>query len=191
MNCRGYCTAALFLLNLSSVAAYSDCVDKLAAVDDRLSGVNIESSQQAAVKQLRDQAADLCAKGADPTSMQLLGMLEMMIPSVIASPASPGSGNGPENSSKPWLSNEFLAGTWCSMTGQERASLVFSSAGTYKPCFPANEQGYVQCGPDRPTGEWLDSFVANESQDPNEMVLSTKRGVRMVFRRGQCSDHGR
>jgi len=191
MNTRGCGIAAVLLLSLSPLAANSDCVTKLADVDSRLSGLSIEPSHQAAIKQFRDQAADLCAKGAEPTSMQLLDMLETMIPSVAASPVPPGAGDGPEDSGKLGLSNEFLAGTWCSMTGEERATLVFSAAGTYKPCFPANEQGYVQCGPDRSTNEWLDSFVANESQDPNEMMLSTGSGGKRVFRRGQCPDRGR
>jgi hypothetical protein len=96
----------------------------------------------------------------------------------------------PAGSSQLRLGNEFLAGTWCSMIGGAQATLVFPAVGQYEPSFPANEPGYVQFGPERPTGGWLDSFVANESQDPDEMVLRNKRGGRMVFRRGECADNG-
>jgi hypothetical protein len=186
-----WAAAAALPMQLSVAVAGADCMSRVADIDQRLQSDQVPANQRVAIQQFRDQAADLCAKGAEPTAMQVLDMLDMMLPAMpaeaTAAENAPGSGEG----SKARLSDAFLAGTWCSMTGEERVQLVFSADGTYRPCFPAGGQGYVNCGPGKSTDDWVASWADDKSQDPNEMVLATARGRPMVFKRGACTAHGR
>ena len=190
---NGKAIAVVYLLAgvLAASTARADCRAKLTEMEQRLASSSIDAKQRGAMEQLRSQAADLCARGLEPAAMQLLGTLEMILLPPTQHAAAPGSqGNA---STKASLTDEFLAGTWCSMTGQERVQLVFSVDGTYRPCFPAGGQGYSQCGSPRTTSDWLAGFGVEESQSADEIVLrATKARARpMIYRRGACNQHGR
>lgn len=111
-----------------SAWAEGDCHAGLAAVDARLASSQLGPTG-AALKQMRDQAASMCNQGQDAMANQLLAMLSMSLP---PSESEVAAANTADEDSKALLTNDFLAGEWCSMTGEERSQLVFNVDGT--PC---------------------------------------------------------
>lgn len=178
------------LLPLHATAA---CKEKLAEVDQRMASPQMDANQRNAVQMFRDQAAEMCTQGHEATAMQTLGLIEMMLPPSQAQQAQAVADREADELTKARLSNEFLAGVWCSMSGEERVQLVFAANGTYQPCFPDSmTMGYGQCGPSRPTRDWLEEYERDESQDRDEMALGSRRYPgSMVFKRGECQLHGR
>ena len=67
--------------------AQADCRETLAEVDARLAATEVDASIRGAVQQFRDQGADACAKGSEPTAMQVLGLVSMMLDQVEAEQA--------------------------------------------------------------------------------------------------------
>jgi hypothetical protein len=178
------------LLPLQVTAA---CKEKLAEVDQRMASPQMDANQRNAVQMFRDQAAGMCAQGHEATAMQTLGLIEMMLPPSQAQQAQAVADREADESTKARLTNEFLQGTWCSMSGEERVQLVFAANGTYQPCFPDSmTMGYGQCGPSRSTREWLDEYERDESLDRDEMALGSRRYPgSMRYKRGECKLHGR
>jgi len=174
--------------------ALADCKAKLAEVDQRMASPEVPEQQRGAMKMFRDQAADLCSQGHDATAVQTLGMLDMMLPPSAAQQAEADAARAADAATKSRLTNQFLAGRWCSMTGEERAEILFAADGTYQPCFPqTGAQSYVCQGGRRPTAEMLARYERDSSQDPDVIELSSPSKGRgsMVYKRGECAQHGR
>ena len=178
------------LLPLQVTAA---CKEKLAEVDQRMASPQMDANQRNAVQMFRDQAAGMCAQGHEATAMQTLGLIQMMLPPSQAQQAQADADREADEATKARLTNEFLQGIWCSMSGEERVQLVFAANGTYQPCFPDSmTMSYGQCGPSRSTREWLDEYERDESLDRDEMALGSRRYPgSMHYKRGECKLHGR
>lgn len=180
------------MLALAPLQAFSDCKEKLAEVDRRMSSPQIPEQQRGALKMFRDQAATYCSQGHEPTAMQTLAMMEMMLPPSEAQQAEAAAALAVDAQTKSRLTNEFLRGRWCSVTGEERAELLFAVDGTYRPCFPqGGAKDYVCGGDPQSTAAWLARYERDSSQDPNVIELSNKRDGSMVYKRGACAQHSR
>jgi len=190
---RSILTAIVLMVVLLPLQVTAACKEKLAEVDQRMASPQMDPNQRNAVQMFRDQAAGMCAQGHEATAMQTLGLIEMMLPPSQAQQAQAVADSQADELTKARLSNEFLEGVWCSMSGEERVQLVFAANGTYQPCFPDSmTQGYGQCGPSRSTSEWLDEYERDESLDRDEIALGSRRYPGgMVYKRGECKLHGR
>jgi hypothetical protein len=186
--------AAIILMTaLPPLQVTAACKEKLAEVDQRMASPQMDVNQRNAVQMFRDQAAGMCDQGHDASAMQTLGIIEMMLPPSQAQQAQAAADKDADGLTKARLTNEFLAGTWCSMSGEERVQLVFSADGTYQPCFPSSAtQSYGQCIASKSTAEWLNGFERDDSSDQDQMSLgSRRRPGSMVYKRGECKVHGR
>lgn len=67
--------------------AFAACADKLADVDRKLASTEIDANIRNAVVQFRDQGAAACEQGHEPTAMQTLGIVEMMLDRLVAEQA--------------------------------------------------------------------------------------------------------
>ena len=147
---------SIFLLaGLLPLQVHAACNEKIAEIDQRVAGPEVDSNMRNALKMIRDQAALGCDQGNDAPAMQQLGILEMMLPPQQAEVQAKQQADA--DTLKP-LTDEFMVGSWCSMTGEERVELDFSADGTFVPCFPDSvAQDYVCLGSrDRePTAEWV------------------------------------
>jgi len=189
------CLVLPALLGVAGAAdAGTDCREKLAEVDSRMAATELGPST-AGMRQIRDQAAAFCGQGQEPMAMQLLAMLEMGLSQASAQPSKrPSAPPQTGDTSQASLGNEFLAGTWCSMTGDERAQLVFSADGTYRVCLPDAVLGpYGACSNSpRLTTEWLERYPRVQSKEQDTIVLGGRRGNAFsTFKRGECSRYGR
>jgi len=193
MRDKSIVTAIVLMVVLLPLQATAACKEKLAEVDQRMASPQMDANQRNAVQMFRDQAAGMCAQGNDATAMQTLGLIEMMLPPSQAQQTQAIADREADELTKARLSDEFLEGVWCSMSGEERVQLVFTANGTYQPCFPDSmTQGYGQCGASQSTREWLDKYERDESLDRDEIALGSGRYPgSMVFRRGDCKLHGR
>ena len=193
MRDRLVLTAAILATTLLPQQAQAACKEKLAEVDQRLASPQIDANLRNSVQMFRDQAAGMCSQGNEATAMQTLGLIEMMLPPSKAQQEQATADRKADDQTKSRLTNEFLEGTWCSMTGEERVQLVFSADGTYQPCFPDSmTQGYGHCVSPESTTEWLDRYDRDESRDKNQIELATRRFPgSMVYKRGDCKLHGR
>jgi hypothetical protein len=186
-------TAATLMIMLLSLQAGADCKEKLAELDLRMASPQIDSNQRNAMQMFRDQAARMCDQGNDATAMQTLGILEMMLPPSQEQQQQAATAREADEKTKSRLNDQFLEGVWCSMTGEERAQLVFSANGSYRPCFPSSGTGgYGQCVTERSTAEWLAGYDFDKSLDPNRIELGSRQHPgSMVYLRGECASHGR
>ena len=182
----------LLVLLLTTVAinpltASAACQEKLAEIDARISEAELGPTA-AGITQMRDHAASLCDQGQESTAMQLLGLLEMSLPPSEALSSATREANA---DSKAALTDEFLEGTWCSMTGEERSQLVFNRDGTYRYCLHDSMLGpYGKCSRNpEPTEDWLARFERAETVDRDTLVLGGRNTS--TFKRGECSRYGR
>ena len=177
----------LMTFAIHPLTARAACQEKLAEIDARISEAELGPGA-AGIIQMRDHAASMCDQGQESTAMQLLGLLDLSLP---PSQAQADAMNQANADSKAALTDEFLEGTWCSMTGEERSQLVFSRDGTYRYCLHDSVLGpYGKCSRyPEPTEDWLARFERAETVEPDTMVL----GGRSVstFKRGECSLYGR
>ena len=186
-------TAVALMITSLSLQARADCKEKLAELDQRMASPQVDSNQRNAMQMFRDQAAAMCDQGNDATAMQTLGILEMMLPPSQEQQQQAAAAREADEKTKSRLSDQFLEGIWCSMTGEERVQLVFSANGSYRPCFPSTgTQGYGQCVTERSTAEWLAGYDYDKSLDPDRIELGSRRHPgSMVYKRGECALHGR
>ncbi|TFG82563.1 MAG: hypothetical protein E4H19_12905 [Chromatiales bacterium] len=178
----------LLLAGLLPLQVQAACKEKIAELDQRIAGPEVDSNMRPAMKMFRDGAASACDQGNDAAAMQQLGMLEMMLPPPQAEVQAKQQADA--DTLKP-LTDEFMVGRWCSMTGEERAELDFSADGTYTPCFPDSmAQDYV-CLSSRdqePTAEWVASHPSAYSIEQDTVVFGDDRGrPGMTYMRGRCS----
>lgn len=177
----------LMTIAINPLTADAACQEKLAEIDARISEAELGPAA-AGINQMRDQAASMCDQGQESTAMQILGLLEMSLPPSQAQSSAIRQANA---DSKAALTDEFLEGTWCSMTGEERSQLVFSRNGTYRFCVHDAILGpYGKCSR-RPesTKDWLARFERAATVEQDTMVLGD-RGT-LTFKRGECSRYGR
>ncbi len=183
--------AALAGLASGSAPAATTCKEKLAEVDARLAVADLGPTG-AGLRQMRDQAATMCRQGEDAMALQILGLLDMSLPATQSERAIAAQA---DRESKAALTNEFLAGTWCSMTGEERSQLVFNVNGTYRYCLHDAVQGpYGACSREpRSTAEWLARYPRAKTVERDLIVIGGKggRNAYSTFRRGACSRYGR
>jgi len=182
----------LLLAALFPLQAQAACKEKIAELDQRIAGPELDANLRNGVKMFRDGAATMCEQGNEAAAMQQLGMLEMMLPPPQAEVQAKQQADA--DTLKP-LTDEFMAGRWCSMIGEERAELDFSADGTYVPCFPDSmAQDYV-CLSSRdqePTAEWVAKHSSAYSIERETIVFGDKRGrPSMTYKRGRCSQHQR
>jgi hypothetical protein len=178
----------LLLAALLPLQAQANCKEKIAEIDQRIAGPEVDESTRTTLKMFRDGVAAMCDQGNEEMAMQQLSMLEMMLPPPQAEVQAKQQAGA--DTLKP-LTDEFMVGRWCSMTGEERAELEFSSDGTYVPCFPDSmAQDYV-CLSSRdqePTAEWVAKHPSAYSIEQDAVVFADKRGrPGMTYKRGRCS----
>ena len=134
----------------------------------------------------------MCDQGNEAAAMQHLGMLEMMLPPPQAEVQAKQQADA--DTLKP-LTDEFMVGRWCSMTGDERAELQFSADGTYVPCFPDSMARDYVCLSSRdkePTADWVARHQSASSIEQDTIVFADKRGrPAMTYKRGRCSQFQR
>ena len=185
--------AAILVAVFLPLQAQAACKEKLAEVDQRMASPQMDANQRNAVQMFRDQAAGMCSQGNEAAAMQTLVLIEMMLPPSQAQQEQAAADRKADDLTKSRLTNEFLEGVWCSMTGEERVQLVFAANGTYQPCFPDSmTQGYGQCVSPKSTAEWLDRYDRDESRGNDQIVLASRRSPgSMVYKRGECKLHGR
>ena len=162
------------------------------AVNERLAEAGDLGPTRAGLEMMRDQGATMCSQGQDAMAMQILGMLEASLP---PSGAEAAAVQRSDADSKAVLTDEFLAGTWCSMDGEERSQLVFSTDGTYRFCLNDTVRGpYGYCSREpRPTADWLARYPRTRSVEQDTIVFDGKSGPKSysTFKRGECSKYGR
>jgi len=188
------CTVVLVFMfaGLLPQQVQATCKEKIAELDQRIAGPEVDSNTRQALKMFRDGAATACDQGNDTAAMQQLGMLEMMLPPPQAEVQAQQQADA--DTLKP-LTDEFMTGRWCSMTGEERAELDFSADGTYTPCFPDSmAQDYV-CRSSRDqesTTKWVAKHSSAYSIEQDTIVFADRRGrPGMTYKRGRCSQLGR
>lgn len=71
--------AALLAMALACPALAGPCEDSLEAVDQALAGQAVPLDQQAQVKDMRDQAASLCAAGNEQEGVDVLAEARAML----------------------------------------------------------------------------------------------------------------
>ena len=193
MRERFILTAVVLMATLLPLHTQAACKEKLAEVDQRMASPQMDANQRNAVQMFRDQAAGMCSQGNDAAAMQTLGFIEMMLPPSQAQQEQAAADRKSDDQTKSRLTNEFLEGVWCSMTGEERVQLVFAADGTYQPCFPDSmTRGYGHCVSPESTTEWLERYDRDESLDKNQIVLASRRSPgSMIYKRGDCKLHGR
>lgn len=172
------------------VQAQATCKEKLAAVDSRLAVSDLGPTGPA-LQQMRDQGATLCAQGQDAMAIQILDIMEMSLPRTTSEVAATQQDN---TDSKAVLTNEFLAGVWCSMTGVERSQLVFSADGAYRGCVHDAAQGaYGRCLAPEPTAKWLNRYKRVKTAEQDTIVIGGNGGDNdySTFKRGECTLYGR
>jgi hypothetical protein len=185
-------TIVILMIALLPLQAKVGCKEKLAEVDQRIASPQMYANQRNAVQMFRDEAAEMCAQGNEATAMQTLSMIEMMLPPSQAQQKQIAAAREADELTKSRLTNDFLEGVWCSMTGEERVQLVFASDGTHQPCFPsAVTQGYGQCISPISKGDWLDGYERVKSVEQDHIVLGSRRSGGMVYKRGECKLYGR
>jgi hypothetical protein len=187
-----FCTfvSVLLLAGLFPLQVQAACKEKIAELDQRIAGPELDSNTRNALKMFRDGAASACDQGNDAAAMQQLGILEMMLPPPQAEVQAKQQADA--DSLKP-LTDEFMVGRWCSMTGDERAELDFSADGTYTPCFPNSMvQDYVcqSSGDRKTTAQWIAKHKRVYSIEQDTVVFGTKSGrPSRTYKRGRCSQH--
>jgi hypothetical protein len=179
--------------SLFSFQAQAGCQEKLAEVDARIADSDLAdpAGPGAGAKMMRDNAATMCAQGNEATAMQVLGMVEMMVPQTKTEAANQAVAD--EDSKAP-LTNEFLAGTWCAIVDQEHSQYVFSKDGSYQACIHDSVAGrYGNCMPAKQTADWLGRFKRAQTVEQDTIVLGGNSGSRdySTFKRGECSRYGR
>ena len=183
-------TATILWVAALPLQAEAGCRDELAKVDARLATADLGPTA-AALRQMRDQAATLCGQGQEAMASQILGILEASLPATEAETAAKQQADA---DSKAALTDGFLAGVWCSMTGEERSQLVFSEDGTYRFCLNDTVLGpYGRCSPEPlSTADWLAGYPRAKSVERDTIVLSGRgRHQDFTFKRGACSRYGR
>jgi hypothetical protein len=191
-NLNFYPAAALLLLlgwlPLQSLAA---CQEKITELDQRIDGSELDPNLRNSVAMFRDQAASTCDQGHDASAMQLLGMIEMMLPPPQAEVDAARQADA--DSLKP-LTDAFMVGRWCAMTGEERAELDFAADGTYQPCFPNSMINDYACSAAdaRQTAEWVAQHQSALRIEQDTIVFADRRGrPGMTYQRGRCRQLGR
>jgi hypothetical protein len=179
--------------SLFSFQAQAGCKDKLAEVDARMADSELAdpTGAGAGAKMMRDNAATMCAQGNEAAAMQVLGMLDMMVPQTKTEAANQAAA---DEGSKAALTSEFLAGTWCAIVDQEHAQYVFSKDGTYRACIHDSVAGrYGYCMKAKSTAEWLGGFPRAQTVEQDTIVLGGRSGSNdySTFKRGECSKYGR
>ena len=173
------------MMPLSTLAA---CKEKLAEVDRRIADSELDVNLRTAVQQFRDHAAAMCQQGNDATAVQTLSYVEMMLPPTQAQVQAEQQVQAEKRSR---LTPEFLAGNWCSMTGEERSQLVFAPDGTSKACIHDSAYGaYGKCFDYKSIAEWVDGYKGVQSVEQDEIALGKPNDF-SVFKRGECSRYGR
>jgi hypothetical protein len=196
MQIKATMTTVVGLIALLSFQLQADCNDELTNLDQRIADTELDVNLRNAVLQFRNQAAAMCDQGNDAAATQMLGIVTMMLPPAQAEIA---ADKESDIESKSRLTNEFLKGTWCSMTGEERSQLVFAADGTSKACLHDSALGpYGHCFKFKSTTEWLSGYERADSVEQNQIVFSSKRkgqsklrGDQSIFKRGECKLHGR
>jgi hypothetical protein len=177
------------LTALLSFQLLADCNDELTNLDQRIADTEMDVNLRNAIMQFRDQAAALCDQGNDAAATQMLGLVKMTLPPAQAEIAAKKES---DIESKSRLTNEFLKGTWCSMTGEERSQLVFAADGTSKACLHDSVLGpYGHCFKYQSTTEWLSGHERADIVEQNQIVFSSKHRGQSIFKRGECKLHGR
>jgi hypothetical protein len=180
--------AAVLLTATMPLQAQADCKKKLAEVDQRMASPQMAANQRNAVQQFRDRAAQMCNQGNDATAMQTLGIIEMMLPPSQAQQERAAAAKQVDERTKSRLTNKFLQGVWCSVSGEERAQLVFAANGTYRACFPNSAtRSYGSCTRSKATAKWIENSGRVESLEQDRMVIARRE----TYKRGDCSRHGR
>ena len=179
--------------SLFSFQAQAGCKEKLAEVDARIADSDLAdpTGPAAGAKMMRDNAATMCDQGNEATAMQVLGMLDMMVPQTKTEAAA--QVRADEESKAP-LTSEFLAGTWCAIVDQEHSQYVFSKDGTYQACIHDSVAGrYGRCIRAEQTSEWLGRFRRAKTIEQDTIVLggNTSSTDYSTFKRGECSKYGR
>ena len=189
LNSRPIVSILLFAA-LLPLQAQAGCKEKIAKIDQRIAGPGVDSNTRNTLKMFRDAAAKMCDQGNDTTAMQQLGMMEMLLPQLQAEKQAKKRAGA--NSLKS-LTDKFMVGRWCSMTGEERAELEFSSDGTYVPCFPnsmARDYVCLSARDKKPTAKWVAKHPSAYSVEQDTVVFVNKRGrPGMTFKWGRCSQH--
>lgn len=182
----------LLAAGLLPLQVQAACNEKIVELDHRIAGPEVSQDMRQALKMFRDGAATACDQGNDAAAMQQLGILEMMLPPQQAEVQAKQQANA--DTLKP-LTDEFMMGRWCSMTGDERAELEFSADGIYTPCFPDSmAQDYVcaSFGDQQLTAEWVAGHTSAYSIEQDTVVFGDSRGrPSMTYKRGRCSQHQR
>ena len=180
----------LLLAALLPLQAQADCTEEIAEIDQRIAGPEVDANTRTTLKMFRDGVAAMCDQANEEMAMQQLGMLEMMLPPPQEEVQA--KQQAAADTLKP-LTDEFMTGRWCSMTGEERAELAFSADGTYVPCFPDSMARDYVCQSSRdkePTAEWVAKHPSAYSIEQDTVVFADKRGrPGMTFKRGRCSEH--
>jgi hypothetical protein len=190
MRERSIVTVVALLAALLSLQAQAACKEKLQEMDQRMASSQMDVNQRNAVKMFRDQAAEMCSQGNDAAAVQMLGMMEMMLPPPQAQVE---AAKLADARTKSQLTSHFLEGVWCSMTGEERSQMVFAADGTYKGCIHDSQLGaYGRCFEPESTATWLDDIHRVESVEQDQFIIvSVNRGPERVYLRGECKSHGR
>jgi len=173
--------------------AKAACKEKLAEIDVRIADPAVTANNRNAVTMFRDQAASACDQGHDAAAMQQLSMIELMLPPPQAQVEAQQQADA---DTKTPLTNDFLAGTWCSMTpqGSEQSQLIFARDGTLEACLHDTVYGrYGACSNAGRTADWLDRYDRAEIVEQDRIIMSggqSARGGQSEYRRGECSAHG-
>jgi len=176
----------LLFTGLLPLQAQAACKEKIAELDQRLASPELDPNMRNSVKMFRDQAASACEQGHEASAMQQLSFMEMMLP---PSQAEVQAKRRTEADSLKPLTDEFMVGRWCSITGEERVELDFSADGNYSVCWPDSmAQDYVCNVRDRePTAEWVAEHRSAYSIEQDTIVFGDGRGrPGMTFKRGRC-----
>ncbi len=72
-------TAAFLLMAMISAAHANECTDELAQVDQALSGEAVAADVKVQVKDMRNQAADLCKAGNETEGLDVLAEAKSML----------------------------------------------------------------------------------------------------------------
>jgi len=168
---------------LTALNAHGDCQQKLADVDSQLTSANLEGIALQQFTMIRDQAEMFCSQGQEAMAMQFLSGLEQELPGNEGA-------NSTQQPSRPDISDDYLAGTWCAMVTQEQSQITFSRNGTYSACVHDSMQGrFGHCSRPGSTQQWLTSFKQARIIADDEFALGNSARS-TTYKRGACSQHG-
>lgn len=163
----------------------SECEEKLADLDRKIEeGLDMDEAEAAALKQMRDTAARLCAAGQPELAIPLLdGLLQRL---EADDEDADEDADEPAGEDLAALTIDYLQGRWCAVSTStgETGPYVFNPDGSYQVGIRAGDDYSM-----RPGGADLDAFRSVfhrlDQKAPDRFVVY-RHSYRTEFTRGEC-----